>query len=311
MPHQFESGLFVREPAWHKLGVVLDNPPTIADAIIQSGLNWTVEERSLYVADYKNNTVIKVPGRKALVRSTDQFILGDVSSTYTPVQNTEAFNWFDFLLHDGDASIESAGSLKSGKRIWVLVKLNITAEAKSGDEIVPYILLHNSHDGTLSLGLNFTAVRVVCANTLAMATSRHYEEVKENKALTFRHSSGIKEKMEQAKLSIDLAKQRFNQSISDYKAMNYRDITSTKLDEYYSLVFNTEDVKTELRDYNKLLSLFESGMGNSGSTYFDAYNSITEYATHIKGRNQDSRLNSLWFGDSANLLSRAHQLALS
>lgn len=48
MSHQFESGFFVHEPAPHRLGKVLDNPPTTEQAIIDAGLDWRVLEEPVY-----------------------------------------------------------------------------------------------------------------------------------------------------------------------------------------------------------------------------------------------------------------------
>ena len=48
MAHEFESGFFVHQPAWHGLGTVLDDAPNIETAIIKAGLDWKVLERPLF-----------------------------------------------------------------------------------------------------------------------------------------------------------------------------------------------------------------------------------------------------------------------
>jgi Domain of unknown function (DUF932) len=115
MAHNFESGFFANKAAWHGLGTVLDNPPNTSQALSEAQLNWTVEEKPIFGQIDDNFTVI--PTHKSLVRSTDGQLLGIVSKHYSPLQNQDAFEWFDFLLHDGDVSLEAAGSLKEGKRV--------------------------------------------------------------------------------------------------------------------------------------------------------------------------------------------------
>lgn len=70
MSHQFESGFFVQQPAWHRLGKVLDNPPTTEQAIIEAGLDWRVLEEPIYQMEDGQWRVI--PGYKSLLRDSDR-----------------------------------------------------------------------------------------------------------------------------------------------------------------------------------------------------------------------------------------------
>ena len=198
MAHQFESGFFASNtPAWHGLGTVLDHPPTIAEAIKAAGLDWQVREQELFTQTERGLGV--VPTHKALVRSTDYRQLGIVSQQYQPLQNLHAFNFFDFLLHDGDVSLEAAGSLKEGKRIWVLAKINnLTQDVVQNDAVNPYLLLSNSHDGSLAVWIQFTPIRVCCNNTLSYALSKRTEHQKIGRAFSIRHQGDIQAKLAQA-----------------------------------------------------------------------------------------------------------------
>ena len=122
MSHEFESGFFVSQPAWHGLGSVLNNPPSIASAIEEASLDWQVEEEPIFFG--QGEELKQIESHKSLIRSTDRKVLGVVSQSYQPLQNIDAFNFFDFLIHDNDVSLEAAGSLKEGKRVWVLAKVN-------------------------------------------------------------------------------------------------------------------------------------------------------------------------------------------
>ncbi|MEQ9237955.1 DUF932 domain-containing protein [Coleofasciculus sp. E2-BRE-01] len=120
MSHKFESGFFVHQAAWHKLDTVLQNPPTTEQAIVEAGLNWRVIEEPLYQVEGNSSEIIL---KKKLRRDRDQAFLGIVKHDYTPLQNEEAFRWFDPLLSRGGVQLEAAGSLKGGKRIWIFLTL--------------------------------------------------------------------------------------------------------------------------------------------------------------------------------------------
>jgi hypothetical protein len=115
MSHEFDSGFLVQNPAWHRLGKVLENPPTTERAIVEAGLNWTVLEEPIYRIEKEG--LVEISTHKSLIRNRDRQLLGVVSNAYHPLQNSEAFKWFDFLLHEGEVTLEAAGSLKRGKRI--------------------------------------------------------------------------------------------------------------------------------------------------------------------------------------------------
>jgi hypothetical protein len=106
----------------------------------------------------------------AVVRSSDGRVLGEVGRDYTIVQNHEALDWFAPFVDSGTASVECVGSLREGSRVFVLAKLNRDPmTVVPGDEVLPYLLNANAHDGSLRLHVGFSAIRVVCANTLQMA----------------------------------------------------------------------------------------------------------------------------------------------
>ena len=301
MSHYFESGFFVEEPAWHRLGTVLENSPSKEEAIHLARLDWEVTTEPLFLVDGT-----EIDTHYATRRSTDHQVLGVVGNQYTPYQNYELFDWCDFLLHDGDAGFEAAGSLMGGRKVWILLKLTSRSlEVKDGDIIKPYFLLSNSHDGSSSLQLLFTFTRVVCWNTLSAALSQGKEK------MNFRHMSGITDRMEEAKQIIDFTRQSFNASVNDYRKMETITVSDSLYTEFVGEVFKRKGEAEEMKDYDKLVTLFHEGAGNVGRSAWDAYNSITEYTNHVRGRSDESRLNGNWFGEAARINQRAHKTALA
>lgn len=196
MSHEFETGFVVREPAWHGLGTVVKEAPTSADALRLAGLDWTVEKKPIY-----NGEHIEIPGFKANTRSSDNSILGIVSDRYQIVQNAEAFEFTDALVGEG-LKYESAGSLRDGKTIWLLGKLDTVKILD--DDIETYICFANQHDGKGAVKVCLTPTRVVCQNTLNFALNTA------KRSWTTRHIGDIESKMAEAAETLGLAKTYMN-----------------------------------------------------------------------------------------------------
>lgn len=309
MSHLFETGFFVSQPAWHGLGKVLDNPPTIEQAIIDAGLDWEVLEENVY--DLKDDgSPVAIPNYKQLKRSSDRKTLGIVSTQYHPLQNLKAFQWFNFLLHEGSASLEAAGALKGGKRIWVLARVNQDElEVKDGDTVKPYLLLSNSHDGTSAVWIQFTVIRTVCWNTLSAALSSRYEQERQKTAIRIRHSASLDEQLTIASHALDFARQQFTQSIAEYRAIAKQQIDKERFEVYVAKVLQVDD-PLAIRAFDQIKANFLEGRGNQGETLWDAYNGVTEWIDHQRGRSTATRLESAWFGDGSRLRTRAHEVAL-
>ena len=162
MSANVETMFYVREKPWHGLGVRVQEAPTSADALICAGLNWEVLQKDVYTEDG-----IFIAGYKVNIRSTDDALLGIVSDRYKVVQNEDAFRFTDDLLGAG-VTYETAGALQGGRKVWMLAKMP-HKYIIGGDEIAPYMVVMNSHDGSSGIKVAMTPVRVVCQNTLNLA----------------------------------------------------------------------------------------------------------------------------------------------
>lgn len=192
MSANVESMFSVRVTPWHGLGTIVANAPTSEDAITLAGLNWEVLQQKVYTEDG-----LRIDGSFANVRSSDMKPLGVVGSRYKIVQNVDAFKFTDTLLGEG-VKYETAGSLNDGKTIWLLAKLPNKYDIL-GDKVDPYIVFTNTHDGTGSVKVAMTPVRVVCQNTLNMALKDA------RRTWTARHTGSIEAKMNDAIETLQLA----------------------------------------------------------------------------------------------------------
>ena len=314
MAHEVENMFFVGQTPWHGLGERLIKVPTIEEAIVAAGLDWKVQMQDLFTPDGQ-----KAPS-KAVVRETDNSILGVVGENYTPLQNIDAFNFFNPFLESNQASLETAGSLRQGKRVWILAKINkdpMVIVPKSDDIVNKYVLLSNSHDGTMSVRAGFTPIRVVCANTLAFSINH-----KASSLIRLKHTKNLNVNLERISEIMNLANQQFEATAEQYRVLASKEINAADLEKYVKLVFvgpkyeqMEKEGKTPARDVlPKVQNLFETGRGAQlpgvKNTYWAAYNAVNEYLGYERGNDAQARLDKMWFGDSAITNQKALDKAL-
>lgn len=194
MPDYFEAGVFTEnKPAWHGAGVVLpDDAVTIGRVMeLVPELASDVVQREVMVVGSGRT----IPNVLANVREFDDKVLGLVSERYNVLQNRDAFQFGADILDTGGASIKTAGTLHGGAQVWFLLKIDkdVYVGGQPDEKIETYLLISNSHDGKSSVKAAVVNVRVVCANTLALALSGA------RRVYSFRHVTGVEERVQQAR----------------------------------------------------------------------------------------------------------------
>ena len=308
MAHEVEQMMYVGATPWHNLGNrFIEAPKTLEEAMVAAGLDWTVSTKKIYLDDGRS-----VPAM-ATVRDSDNSILGVVGTNYKPLQNKNAFDFFNPFVESGMAQIETAGSLMQGKRVWVQAKITSDVDVVKGNDIIErYILLSNSHDGTMAVRAGFTPVRTVCANTLAMAHNSG-----ESQLIRIKHSQKVEENLAAVGRIMNLANNAFETTLEQYRFLANKDINSKDLEKYVKLVFKLDEDNDNSgkRLLSNIVPLFEKGRGNDMSeikgTWWAAYQGISEYLQYYKGSDEQSRLNNLWFGQSKAILERGLEVAMT
>ena len=171
----------------------------------------------------------------------------------------------------------------------------------------------HGHDGSLAVRAGFTPIRVVCQNTLSMA---HGSDA--SKLIRVKHTKDVLENLANIREVMDLANQQFEATAEQYRLLARKSINQADLRRYVKKVFKVEDDQegsTRLKNImEEIIGLAEIGRGNDlpsiRGTYWSAYNGVSEWLTYNRGRSEDNRLNSLWFGDSANTNRHALEVAL-
>ncbi len=322
---------YAGETPWHGLGTAVDHPMTAAEAIELAGLDWEVESQPVFVLPSDGQgSPLMIPHKQALVRSDTHEVLQIFSDTYVPVQNKEAFTFFDGVVGAGEAIYETAGSLKGGRRIWILAKLPGDLDIGDGDLLEKYILLANSHDGTMRVTMKITPIRVVCKNTLEVALG--------GDMLKFRHTSNILNKMNDTREFLGLAEAHFELFMRNANRLAEKHFTEGNVRDIAAKVFDFEYENNEWRlpkqaprktaAADRVVQLWEgagrgSEMSTARGTAWGAFNAFTEYFDHELGvaeakvANPDAtkvagqRMNISWFGVGQKMRQTAWDMALA
>ncbi len=301
---------------WHRLGTRLDKPATAAEAIAAAGLDYTVALKDLETAD-----LTPVPQRKATVRTDTGEVLGVVGNHYRPVQNSECFGFLDAVVADGSLRYHTAGALGQGERVWMLAKLPGEIRLNDSEDVTDkFLLLSNSHDGSSSLRVFFTPIRVVCANTLAAAERRGFGQ-----GVSIAHRGDLTTKIGEAQAVLGLAKRFYDDAAEKMQRLAGYYPTRPQLDDYFRSLYPDPVEGNRKRAENTrhtLMQLFEHGRGQqipaTRLTAWSAFNAVTEYVDHHRTTRSGSpterssqRLRSAWFGSGARLKHKAWIEALS
>ena len=311
---------------WHELGVVIQGALTSDEAIKVAGLDWDVVQKPIY-----DEFGRELNGYKVNMRSSDNTPLGIVTDKYKIVQNRDAFDFTDELLGHG-VQYETAGSLSSGKRVWMLARMENTTIAE--ENIDPYLVFTNSHDGTGAIRVAVTPIRVVCQNTLNLAlsqASRHWSCV---------HKGDIKSKLEEARYTLLNAKAYMDALEEEFGELKLKTVTDKQVaamtDKLLEIEFNNlynkaiktgniVDFKERLRQQkfedklatkrNDILTIYHEKPDLVGTekSAFRFINAVSDYITHTNDhKNTKTYQENLFMkvADGHSMIDTAHKLAL-
>jgi phage/plasmid-like protein (TIGR03299 family) len=335
MSGEVEKMAYVGETPWHGLGNKLPKGTSIEVWQKAAGLDWKILRSQLYFdvpvldtkgREVKGETSKVIAPRDALYRSDTGKYLAAVSDHYKPVQPGDVLEFFRDLVQGSDFSIETAGCLKGGQRIWALasaddimsIQTKVVSKGKKADIVKPYLLLASGTDRSMGTHAGFTTVRVVCNNTLeasfnaggvSRVSRRHTQEF---------DAKGVKAQLGLADKAFaqfkKTAEQMANHKVSKAEAVEFFVRLLAKGDEEVQVSTESE----VSRNVRKLTDLYLNGPGaelpTAKGTAWGLVNAVTRFADFdARAKSQDSRLDSAWFGTKAKLkklaVARALELA--
>ena len=316
MAANINSIAWVGAQPWHKLGRKVDALMNSSEALEYAGLDWTVRKENIYT----RNNIAPISRQYAMVRSDNNEALGIVGEYYKPLQNKEAFSFFDAVVQDKLAMFEVAGALGGGERVWMLAKLPGQIKVTNQDMIDKYVLLSNTHDGSSPVIMQITPVRVVCQNTLNLAMKG------DTNRFLARHTISLGGKVKDAREKLQIVNQWYAEFEQASQNLAKQYVTAKQLDQFLNELWPvpTEEEKAKtsksigIQDDIKML--FEHGRGQElasvKGTKWALWNAVTEYTDHLRSTKMtngfktedEARLNSQWFGSGRELKTKAFEV---
>lgn len=275
MAANVETIFYVRETPWHGLGTRVMEAPGSEDALELAGLNWKVRQEPIYT---DNNLLI--PGYKANVRDLDDKVLGVVTDRYKVVQNDEAFAFTDGLLGEG-VRYETAGALLDGRKVWILARMP-REFIINGEQISPYLVFSNTHDGSGAIKVAVTPIRVVCNNTLNLALSTA------KRSWSMVHTGDVQGKMEEAKQTLFMAEKYMSRLGREFENLRKIELTDRQVMDYIKLLlpYENEDNSLHVRNINRLREDMQKryfdapDLKDVGNNAYRFVNAVSDFATH-------------------------------
>lgn len=341
---------YVGETPWHGLGFKITPGASIDVWRKEAGLSFDIVrapvqfERIDFAALASGDGItiptqmVAMPERHVLYRSDTGLPLAVVSKDYKVVQPSEVLDFFGKLAEIGGFELETAGALSDGKRIWALAKVNDGAPIIGQDVVRPYVLLATSYDGTMATTAKMTAVRVVCNNTITMAVgafdastgavSGKSESDTEGRAVSsmvrIPHSKIFDP--DAVRLDLGIVANVWEKWLVNTRMLAERDMTVDQADQFtFKLLSSFQPVPRDnkplpdvrkSKGFDRIMSMFSNGdlIGSDltgGLNRWRMLNACTEFVDHERGKTDDTRITSAWFGAGEGIKNRAYEMLLS
>lgn len=326
---------------------------TVREVIEKAHLDWTVRKCELVAkmpcvqlgTDFDNDRNVggfihngenyrEVPNAYATYRSDINYPLGIVKDRYEPVQNVEAFDFFDGAIGENKAIWQTAGCFGMGERIFVSAKLPDTILV-NGDPVDNYLVFTTSHDGSTGVKILFTPIRVICENTLnaAIRGAENY--------VSFRHTQSVHNNIDIAADILGISKQMAIETQEVYNEMARIKVSDKDAQNYFGNLILTKEEKDTLeangysvynlitRNFNAMQSAnisakktntiaemynyYVSGIGQREilGTAWGVYNAVTGYYSNVDKAEGTKRMDSLLYGDKSRKIISAGNMALT
>ena len=345
MAHQLEQMAYVGETPWHGLGNQLTQNQPIEVWAQQAGMDWRIESSNVsYMAQNERGQSIIMPyeEQRVLYRSDTHAPLSVVSQRYQEVQPKQILEFYRDLTEQSGFELETAGVLKGGKKFWALARTGQSAALKGKDVSNGYMLLATACDGTLATTAQFTSIRVVCNNTLAIALKGQ-----NSSAGVVKVPHSTKFDAQKIKQQLGISVRAWDEHMYEMKQLSQRKVTQTEAAAYFDAVFNNTSLspieqdegiiqfyrnvaiqanhhtakaenKTEPngRAMSKVMTMFNghgrgAELSSAKDTAYGLLCSITEFCDHERrAMSQDHRLDSAWFSAGAGIKQRGLEQAL-
>lgn len=326
MAHQIDASnnrnnmAYTGKVPWHGLGQQIDAASTIEEWKVAAGLDWHIQKRPIFYgvenADGEREPMV-IPDRFAHVRSDTQAHLGIGSNRFNLMQPGDTLEFYRDLVAGSRFTIETAGALNGGAKLWALARCNLDLKIGNGRDILkPYLLLATANDGTMATVADFTTVRVVCNNTLSLAVGHNGGKA----AIKVPHSRQFD--ADTVKSELGLIDNQLEVFAADADALSAQRVTDEQAINYFIGLYAKTDEQNNVTNERtlkavtaKLMHTYRNGPGaeleTASGTAWGLMNSVTNFIDFSTvSRSEENRFSSSQFGNGAALKARAFDSAL-
>ncbi|MEB3320124.1 MAG: DUF932 domain-containing protein [Cyanobium sp.] len=327
MSHQFSSGVFAHEPAWHGLGEVTSTDLIATSFFERAGALFPVEPLELWGGNpAAPERMVPIKQRaKAIWRPDTKHVLSTVSPGYEIIPNQTLLDFAKRI--ESEATIDAVIVLREGAKVAFTAQLrDLEGVVVPGDNVKRYVVGYLGHDGLTGFGGMFSNTRVVCNNTLQGAI--HRDGQSGAGCFSIAHNAFEIGQIDSILQQIDFARQSFPETISLYQMMQQIRCTDEEFAEFLDQVYQPKPVETVdgevragsvLRDmprkWDQLMAAWQHGIGMDipgvRDTAWAAFNAVTEVEGRIPAgaANNKRRFHSAYFGEGRRIIRRAEQAA--
>lgn len=310
---------YVGEMPWHELGERLPEGQTIEEWVRAARLDWKIQMLPVHYPFHGRSRIMSE--RFVLARSDTGAALSVVSGDYQVVQPNEVLEFYRDLVKERGYTLETAGALDGGRKVWALAKTGLVANVadNTADQLGAYVLLATSCDKSIATTATFTSIRVVCQNTLGFA----FDDVKSQQRRNIKVDHSEKFDPLPIKKSLGLIDEAWSKFLGRINPMAGHSLDAHSAHRYFESILLTDKEIEEgkppsnakYKEINQIMSLYHSARGQdtetAKGTLWGAVNAVTHYTDHVRSAKSGERIDSAWFGAGALLKEKAWQRAMS
>ena len=291
---------------WRRIGVTIPAGADNAAMIESAGLGWNVSKRRICMETDVGSTPID--GYYAIRRDDTLAPLGVVRKVYEPIQNADAFKFFEPAVRAGELAYETAGTLGGGKRVWIQALVSGAPVLADIDPVKAYLLLCNSHDGTMKLTVGFTPERIICGNMLNSALGGLADPIR------IKHTGTAEVRLAGLQEVVRTVLSMYQKMDGTFRRMVDRKMTAEERVGFFDTVAPGKGKQAQDRRdrFGMIIASEPTIQPQFRETLWGAFNAVTFYVDHelVEQRRIKDPLTSLWFGSGATVRNRAISAAM-
>lgn len=261
----------IRTATWEAIGSNISAATSVEEALKISHLDYTVEKVPVFL---ENGTPI--PGAFCTKKEGTNDTFGVVGSQFEIIQNQEALSFVDNLVSEGLTFVKAG---ENHKMLYLIGKLpNIEV---LGDEVTPYLIFQNSHNGSTTLKATIAPLRVVCQNQFSITFKKAANKI------SIRHTKSIKGRLHTAQQILLQNTEYLSEFQKQALGLAQEKVTKKQVDTLLDGIFeikpefNPTQVRRVEEKRERFLAAYQADDNqNFLGTKWGLINAYTDFVTH-------------------------------